>query len=452
MKSSNQRFKIINQAKEKIREEIFLGIITSVLFTLSFCEITVNNTNIGLSGEAQFLTANIILVAIIALKHKKIKIFKTKTPHTYTYIAILSLYTLTSITSENFSQSFTRLILTTSTPILLILLLSSVSEIEKFLLGFSYGIFAIISISFFYSFIGLILENNYISTHTEETIKFSLFGIDFTQRIANRAFFYDGQKINIQRHAGIFPNPNGMGLISSIAFGLSYNKYLNKTIRSVVRIISALALAMSFSRMGVLCLSSIILYMGIRCVRVRVIFVVLTLSSTILSNILMSTNVMTFKLLAPLHSVLPFIHKQETLILGERGIQMTAAWVAFKENWWNGVGFGLGSEYLFPENPSTMAVHSVFVNSLLETGIFATLLLILLWIYPIIKTNRTHPTIDDQSNILHLIASLLLGIFVAEAFDLSVTRFHYIHLIFFTLLWTWFSLQQKNTQRRRTQC
>lgn len=132
----------------------------------------------------------------------------------------------------------------------------------------------------------------------------------------------------------------------------------------------------------------------------------------------------------------------EIFNLGERRDLMTAAWQAFSDNWLFGVGFGVAAEHLFAEEANIQAVHSVLMNSLVETGVIGTLLLITLWLFPVFNTNDKEPKADNPRDISQVVSAIFLGLFVAEAFDLSVTRFHYIHLIFFMLLGVWSSAQR----------
>ena len=116
---------------------------------------------------------------------------------------------------------------------------------------------------------------------------------------------------------------------------------------------------------------------------------------------------------------------------------MSQAWLGFLENWPLGVGFGVGAEYLFPDNADTLAVHSVFINTALETGILGITFLLAIWLLPIFATKSRRDANNNTAHERDIIAAILFGLFFAEAFDLSVMRFHYIHLIFFFLLGTW---------------
>ncbi|MDG4717407.1 MULTISPECIES: O-antigen ligase family protein [Thalassospira] len=414
-----------------------IGILTSFLLVIPFCKINANGLDISLSGKSQLILINVTIISLIIAT--KLKIKDITIPSLIPLIMISLIYFSTSINSDLFAKSTERALITLIPSFLILILIQKIRNIDIFYVGIIKSLSYICAFSVLYAIIGIIYSNNYISTRSYEIIDIQIFGLKLEQIIANRAFYYGNDKFYIQRHAGILPNPNGLGLLCAIIFGFSYNKLLSRRMRNFIRIVSIAGLIISFSRMGILLFAVTTVYINIKSSNIRQIFtafcfvIVISFSLAVSSFSATQSHQATF---------LPTILNHEVFSLGERSQLLAAAWNGFINNWLIGVGFGVGSDYLFPDASNIKAVHSVFMNSLVETGIFGTFLLTTIWISPIFISNRSKLRSDNQSNFSHITAGVLLGLFVAEAFDLSVTRFHYIHLIFVALLGIWLSLRQ----------
>ena len=75
--------------------------------------------------------------------------------------------------------------------------------------------------------------------------------------------------------------------------------------------------------------------------------------------------------------------------------------------------------------------HSVPLSTILETGILGMVLVLIAWLAPIFNaTQLGHPL--SVTNIA--VIALLMGLFVHQAFDSSIFRYHWAHFIFVYLL------------------
>lgn len=414
------------------------GIISAILLVAPFCQLHVAGLQIHLPSHPQVIIATILLVTLLLLiKKNKHQIIPKYT--TLFMIAFSSIFILSLLISDFKYLTLSRSLIIISTSTITFFIGYKIHNTEKFMYGFSISTTCICAISVFYSILGIAYSQNYISPNSDEFINISIGGVEFIQDIANRSFVFDDEKLHVQRFAGILPNPNGLGLLSAVAFILSYNKLTTREAKIFIRTISILGLILSFSRMGLLLFSISLIYINLRQNSIRKIFsatCVLFVSIFIIFIASSGTN----NSITSMGIVSPLNH--EIFNLGERRDLMTAAWQAFSDNWLFGVGFGVAAEHLFAEEANIQAVHSVLMNSLVETGVIGTLLLITLWLFPVFNTNDKEPKADNPRDISQVVSAIFLGLFVAEAFDLSVTRFHYIHLIFFMLLGVWSSAQR----------
>ncbi|MBO6770029.1 MULTISPECIES: O-antigen ligase family protein [unclassified Thalassospira] len=423
-----------------------LGTITSLFIIVPFLSVNINNEKIFTENKYQILISTILLLLIIfnIFQNKKTnkKLNKPKNLLIF-FSSYLLICLITSINSENANLSIYRVAISFLTPGLILIITSQIRDIEQFTKGFMTGVVLVCITSVGYSFIGAIADNHIVTTRPSETLTFRLLGIEITQKISHRAFFYEDEKFYISRYSGLFSNANGLGLMSAISFFMANSKSFNSKIKISIQIISILGLILSGSRMGAALFITSLIYTTIKRTTYQKLFSLTIILLLFTFTTLTSTGDNLEKITSKIFSNMP---SHEFLHLGERSSLLRTAWNGFLDNWLLGVGFGLGSEYLFPASPDTQAVHSVVLNSLVETGIIGTLPLLVLWLYPILANSRKTSENEHYPTQSHLISGILLGLFVAEAFDLSITRFHYIHLIFFTLLGIWFSLQQKSEQ------
>ncbi|URK17060.1 hypothetical protein M9H61_16120 [Thalassospira sp. GO-4] len=409
-----------------------IGFSLSSITLISFCTITINGNDIKAPNLIQILTIMTLQIGATAFLPRSECIEKKQLISLSLIYLFLSL--ISSILSDSTETSLYRLAITYVSPIILIYILIRKEVPIEFSNGIMNGIIIITTISVLYSLSGAIISERYISRLATNTIDFNIFGVELSQKVAHRSFFFEEAKYLLQRIPGIFPNPNGFAIVCAITFGLSYNfKYSNR-IKYTIRIISITGLILSFSRMGAVLFLANFTYMSLPSVKIRKLFV-LTSSIFIISFLIYSAGTSNTLL-----SNMPLVQKLELLQLRERADSWALAWNAALQNWGFGVGFGVGSEYLFGDAANTQAVHSVFLNSFLEIGALGTFALIAIWIAPALSDDYTSNNCSPKENHRHVISGVLFGLFVAEAFDLSVTRFHYIHLIFFTLLGIWVSL------------
>lgn len=134
-------------------------------------------------------------------------------------------------------------------------------------------------------------------------------------------------------------------------------------------------------------------------------------------------------------SFLPnWVLKQESLIATIRGPYLVEASHAALTHWLFGAGFGVGSEVAFGDKASDMAVHSVFLNAVIETGVIGLILLLAVWVMSIVVAGGNGHPQSPKSSVMGYLPAVLVSLLVAQSVDLSVTRFHYVHLMFFFIL------------------
>ncbi|MEQ8391727.1 MAG: O-antigen ligase family protein [Thalassospira sp.] len=424
-----------------------------------FCQITINSTKLSLSGSIQLLISiaiySIAILTILFSDNRKFTYHELKNhKHILLICLLLIIIVLSCLYSTNQNNSIKRALILVIPSASIFLITLRIKEPSRFCDGIALGIITITIISIIFGITGLIGNQNYVTRIPKDTIIYHIGIIEFTQKIAHRAFIVDDTTYYIQRYAGIIPNPNGLGLIAAISFGLSYNIRHNKFTRWIISIILLVGIALSFSRMGILLFFSIIIYMNCKSLHLRR-MICGSIIYVILLFIIMASK---FSQNKDIIGDLFFFRNFEFLQIRERADLFKNAWQGFSDNWLTGVGYGVGAEYLFAENAATQAVHSVFLNALLEIGLVGTILLVALWLIPVFSNNEPQSEYDKSENRSQIIAAILFGLFIAEAFDLSVTRFHYIHLIFCFLLGIWFSLRQvpkdaalQNVQNSETQ-
>jgi|ETNmetMinimDraft_32_1059908.scaffolds.fasta_scaffold16494_3 hypothetical protein len=414
--------------------KIFLsGTSASIAAIVAFCQISTQSIDLSFNGHTQYLFIISIILFFFAKEHKKIfsnlKISKG-------LLLIFGLFVASSLSILNTADTLTsakRLTMIFSVALITFLIANCTINPKKLLLGVSTGITTVTAISVLYSLVAAAIDFNFINQQPYELVAINIFGLEIQQTIAHRAYIYDGSTYYIQRYAGIFPNPNGLGLMSAISFALSSLFISGKKIKYTLQTLFIIGLFLSLSRMGLLLFTASFIYYTVNNTVIRRVtcaamitglfsFLFFTVSSEVSTELTSHYN---------------SLGNQELFQLRDRAHLMSQAWLGFLENWPLGVGFGVGAEYLFPDNADTLAVHSVFINTALETGILGITFLLAIWLLPIFATKSRRDANNNTAHERDIIAAILFGLFFAEAFDLSVMRFHYIHLIFFFLLGTW---------------
>jgi hypothetical protein len=414
-----------------------LGLVVSTAMLLSFCQISTPLFTLKLDGFLQFSFVITLFSLCFAIIDKR-SIIPLKFSIEHYLVLGLLIASAFSVANADFpSTSAKRLMAIISSTLIVFSTAYYALRPQKFLLGFSIGIITVTAISVLYSLIALVSDFNFVNTQPYELIEFKLFGFELQQTIAHRAFMLDGSTYYIQRYAGIFPNPNGLGLMVGISFILSHLLLTKKKVKYLVQAVCVLGLFLSLSRMGVVLSAAALIYLYAKNTSIR---------RTICAAMIAGLFSFLFVTVSPSHLTqgitdqIDVSTQQELFQLRERADLMARAWIGFLENWPVGVGYGVGAEYLFPDRAETLAIHSVFLNTALETGILGITFLLAIWLSPIFATKTSRNPNNELDHSRHVIATVLFGLFFAEAFDLSVMRFHYIHLIFFFLLGIWSAL------------
>lgn len=121
----------------------------------------------------------------------------------------------------------------------------------------------------------------------------------------------------------------------------------------------------------------------------------------------------------------------EVLQLRARSEAWRIAMQALLKVWPFGFGFGMTQEIVYAPIGLQTAVHSLPLTSLLETGLIGFLLVLVAWFYPVIRATRQN---SENSVALVAIVALLVGLFVHQAADSSVFRYHWAHFVFVYLI------------------
>lgn len=414
--------------------------ISSVIFStiiLSFCVIHVNSSTLYINSFLQITIVFLSILSLHLIDKKKEKIEKISSINIISFIVFLSSIVISSTISNETHKSITRFVLIFGISFFAFYIFISSRNPQKLLQGLSISVILITIVSTLYNIAMALYDFNLINKTGYLTVTMNFAGIELHQNIAYRAFRLNQTNYYIQRFGGIFPNPNGMGIMSAMTFFLAYTSTENKKIRMTIQAISLIGLIMSISRMGFLLFSTALIYYHLHHNRIRQIIISVML--IVLMLFLFGTATSTPATIATPLKPTP-ISQQELLQLSERAQMISMAWQGFLEHWFVGVGYGVGAEYLFKESADVQAVHSVHLNAMLETGIIGTLALFLIWLTPVFTTPTSNKRIEGRIDHRHVIAALLFGLFFAEAFDLSVTRFHYIHIIFVFFIGCWFAL------------
>lgn len=121
----------------------------------------------------------------------------------------------------------------------------------------------------------------------------------------------------------------------------------------------------------------------------------------------------------------------EILQLRERSYVWRIAMGALGEVWPTGFGFGLTEESVFAPLGFQTAAHSLSLTILLETGVVGLVLVLVAWFSPVLRTTQR----DRNMTATEIaVIALLVGLFVHQAVDSSVFRYHWAHFVFVYLL------------------
>ncbi|MEQ8284649.1 O-antigen ligase family protein [Thalassospira sp.] len=388
----------------------------ATLLLVPFFQLTINNVQWDLSSSLQWIFVVVALCLIVAPSlHKPVD-------HRLDAVTVfLVLYAvwllLTSTFSEYTQQSLKRVLLLVVPTGILYLGLSKWSKLERIFIGFSSGI---ILISAFNSGLALLFAIKVYSDTARDSLALFDFGfLTISQMGAGRTFeLASGDELYILRFSGLIPNANGLGLLSVLSLSLLPFWPVNwRAYKRLLVLLLLTGVVISFSRMAFVMAIGILIYHGVvRFRRQRLLHWVLPfiLISPLILVVAFQSNLMPQSVFSQHHEFLQFRERADTWFMTLDTIM---------ERPWIGTGYGLASDLLFSDQENR-AIHSVFLNALVETGIIGTILLICFCLKAI-----TSPESRDKK-----ISAIIFGFLIAEVFDLSLGRFHYLHMIFIVLV------------------
>tara|TARA_R110000824_G_scaffold112724_1_gene262039 strand:+ start:5912 stop:7246 length:1335 start_codon:yes stop_codon:yes gene_type:complete len=432
---------------------IFLGAFIGVITLLPFMRVRVNYEYIELSGALQFIVFVGLFVGLIAFANFRFSElfseFKYLSLNQSCLLFLLwcAVAVISSFVGQDPILSLKRATLALVPACLVYFTAYSCADPRKILKGFVLGMCLITLVSIFYALAGWIAE----ITNTDPNVRhgtFFLFGLEFSQSLGQRHILFNNELIELQRFSGFYPNPNGIGIVSAICliFLTLIKKDMPRTYVFLL-VVMVLGLLLSGSRMSLLLVISSCAYF-ILSPRLRT--KIFNVPSAILVFLFLIVLIFVWAEFSQEISNMFDGSRQEFLSLGERGNGFLKAIEVASQNWFIGSGFGLGAEVVFGKQADVMAIHSVILNAIVETGFLGAILISALWVRPLISEHKV--TTAEHSKDLQTLClnAVVFGLLVAELFDLSVTRFHYIHLVLFFLLGLSSAFQRRGRKRIET--
>ncbi|NIY75457.1 hypothetical protein HED22_07365 [Thalassospira sp. HF15] len=426
--------------------DFWYGVLVGLLILLPFMRIRIDYQFVELSGALQFI---VFVAGFVGLTlATTIKISSLKTVLLERATVLLGLWCIYACASVFWSEypllTLKRSILAIFPAVMLYLAAALVDKPETVVKGFVLGLSGITTICVVYAVIGLFAD--LWNTYPARRGTIYLFGLEFSQTLGQRLFLIDGELVKLQRFSGFFPNPNGLGMVAAICMLLLAG--IRQDAPKACRVLFALMLVgviLSGSRSAVLILVSGFLYLFLsRVANYRFLVAVMVIAALLIPSVIVMMKGDLLQL-----SILPaWVFEQESLIASIRGPFLLEASQAALGNWAFGGGFGVGAEVSFGASAGQMAVHSVFMNAVIETGVVGLTLLVAMWISFILVGSRQLNGNSRIDKVMGCISVTLVALFVAQSVDLSVTRFHYIHLIFFFMVGLLFSFQRTELEKR----
>jgi hypothetical protein len=408
----------------------FFGGYFAFIALAPFMRIRIDGSNLEFGASTQFaiFCFAFIFFFLLGVSRRSIftkKMYFSKGNKIFSILIIVSI--LSSIFGNELLISAKRLVISFFPAVIVYISVYSMDFPERVFKGFVFGLSFMTSISVCYGVLGMVCDfwNADVGTNANHATLY-LLGFEFSQTLGQRGLTIAGESVTLQRFSGFFPNPNGLGIICSICLILlpSVEKQAPFMVK-VLMAVMVIGLLLALSRTSLLLLFAAGGYFlsrklgGFRC---------LALSTVALCLFGGAVAVLVFQ------TIPDWNLGQEFLVLGERGSILVRAADTGKLNWFLGSGFGLGAETVFGDEANVMAVHSVFLNAFVETGAVGLISLIVFWGYLIFLADQIGIASKPAVLICPFLAAILVGLFAAQLFDLSITRFHYIHLIFFFLL------------------
>lgn len=127
----------------------------------------------------------------------------------------------------------------------------------------------------------------------------------------------------------------------------------------------------------------------------------------------------------------PAVPGEELFSLRERADVWRLALVSIQDVWTHGVGFGLTQEVVYEPIGLESSAHSVPLSTLIETGVVGLVLLLVTWFFPVLFFTSEGRRLDGMSI---AISALLVSLFVHQATDSSLFRYHWLHFVFVYLI------------------
>ena len=236
------------------------------------------------------------------------------------------------------------------------------------------------------------------------------------------------QSFHPPRFSGLTTNPNGVGLFSALAVvalaawigaGRTSRTWLYAGLTGLCTTV----LVTNLSRAGIgaaLAGLAMVVLLRLRCGLLARLLIACSIVFPI-AIYFTATHVTDFQLPG----------KREVFELRERALIWQVAIRAAADVWTHGVGFGLTEEAILTPLGIRSAAHSVYLTLLVETGIVGLALATWAWLKPALAATRT--TAPPSPEVVAS-AALLLTLFVHQAVDSSVFRFHWANFFFVYLL------------------
>ncbi len=427
--------------------EFWFGVLVAALILLPFMRIRIDYQFVELSGASQFIVFVIGFVALALAMRVNLSCLKTLIwQKTTILLGLWCTYAFSSMFWGEYPVlTLKRSILTIFPAILVYVAVALVHEPEKVGRGFVIGLCGVTAVCVVYALVGLIADLVNGSADIRRGTLY-LFGLEFSQTLGQRLLFINGHLVKLQRFSGFFPNPNGLGMVAAICMLLLVG--IRQDAPNGYRVLLAMMLVgviLSGSRSALLILVSGFLYLFLsRLVGNRFLVSAMVIGALVLPGtiVLMKAGLLQLSFLPA------WVFEQEALIATIRGPYLLEASQAALAHWVVGGGFGTGAEVSFGSNAGEMAVHSVFLNAVIETGVVGLALLLVMWISFIFVGSQRDYGNSRRHKMMGCLSITLLAILVAQSVDLSITRFHYIHLMFFFLLGLLSSFQRTELEKR----
>ncbi|PKR52381.1 O-antigen ligase family protein [Thalassospira povalilytica] len=434
---------------DKVKDdlEFHTGIFLALISVFPFLRIRINYAYYEFHSYLQvgFVALSLCLVLIFVSGIRNVAVQGFRDRGLYLILAWFSISLLSSLAGESPALSLKRLIVSFVPGVLIYLAVSACREPVKIIRGFVFGLSMIAAVSVCYAIIGLLCEILVYEPGLNHGSLY-LFGLEFSQSLGQRQILLAGHAVQLMRFSGFFPNPNGLGLVCVICFILLRSLREGRpTTLLYLTSLMVIGVILSGSRGALILLIGAVVYnllyarLGQKWFAAAISLMVFILPVAI-SNLWI-------EILGEEH-LGAWVFGQEILSLGERGQIMAAALRQVQGSLLIGHGFGIGAEVVFGADVSGLAIHSVILNSMVEVGLVGTAFLVFVFAYFVWLGSSTGRMSPSRGTSAVCLTAVLVGLFISQSFDLSVTRFHYLHLVFFFVLGALASLGRDNREKQ----